>query len=158
LSRRIVVTATRDNVFSISFQDTDPKRARAVVQGLLNTFVADTLKFKQSDANNAQNFLVNQLREYEQRLRTSEYELAEFKKKNLGLLPGDSGDYYTRLQTSLAALDDLHAKYKLADDKRTELRRQLDGEEPTFGIMTTTGKATSDPYEARIAELQARID
>jgi polysaccharide chain length determinant protein (PEP-CTERM system associated) len=155
LQRRIQVQGSPDNIFTISFRDGDPERSARVVQNLLKTFLADTLRYKESDTTNAQRFLETQLHDLEGRLRDSENRLAEFKKRSVGLMPGERGDYYTRMQAGMAALEDLRSKTRQAEDRRAELMRQLEGEEPTFGLV---GTRSSDPYEARIAGLQAQID
>src|SRR5262249_9655839 len=141
LKRRVQVQGSPDNIFTISFQDGDPERSARVVQNLLKTFLADTLRYKESDTTNAQRFLETQLHDLEGRLRDSENRLAEFKKRSVGLMPGERGDYYTRMQASLAALEELRSKTRQAEDRRQELMRQLEGEEPTFGLV---GTRTSD--------------
>jgi len=126
------------------------------VSALLNTFIEDSLGLKRSDSGVAQQFLKNQLKEYDQKLRESESRLAEFKKANVGLMPGpEQGDYYQRLDTAMTQLDTLRARYRQVGERRNELQRQLNGEEPTFGL---SGPAGGSPIDAQIAGYQARID
>jgi len=141
--------------FAVSFTDNDPKVAHAVVQSLLDTFMEDSLGMKRTDSGVAQRFLQTQLTDYERKLVEAESRLAEFKKSNVGLLPGGEGDYYQRLEAAISEGDKLRARYQQVTERRNELQRQIDGEEPTFGL---TGAVAGDPIDAQIAAYQSRID
>jgi polysaccharide chain length determinant protein (PEP-CTERM system associated) len=165
LQERIVLTATSalgpvrraavPNEFVVSFEDSNPKTAHRVVQALLDTFMEDSLGIKRDDAGVAERFISQQLADYERKLLEAESRLAEFKKTNVGLMPGTQGDYYQRLDQSMAQLDALRARYRQVTERRNELARQLQGEEPTFGLTAPVGSA---PIDAQIASYQARID
>ena len=141
--------------FIVSYASSDPKKAQLVVQSLLDTFMEDSLGMKRTDSGVAQRFLQSQLSEYERKLIEAESRLADFKKSNIGLMPGGQGDYYQRLEAALGELNQLQTRYRQVQDRRTELQRQLAGESPTFGL---TGAASGDPVDGQIAAYQARID
>jgi polysaccharide chain length determinant protein (PEP-CTERM system associated) len=124
---------------------------------LVDTFVESAIGVKRDDASGAQRFLQEQKSEVEQKLRDTEDRLAEFKKQNIGMMPGQAGDYYQRRQTAAEELAKLRSQYSIAEQRRDELRRQLQGEEPTFGLFTggvTTKAAPVTPVDARVAELE----
>ena len=114
LQERIVLQATTPlgpvrraavpNEFIVSFEDSNPKTAYRVVQALLDTFMEDSLGIKRDDAGVAERFISQQLADYERKLLEAESRLADFKKTNVGLMPGTSGDYYQRLDQSMAQL------------------------------------------------------
>lgn len=157
LGKKIQLTSgMRDNTYTISYADVDPQMSQRVVQTLLNTFVEDTLGLKRTDTEDAQRFLVEQIREYEQRLREAEDRLADFKRRHVGLMPGESGDYYTRLQVALAELETLRAKYRQTSERYNELTRQIEGEEPTFGLVVPPSRNNAN--DAKIAELREKLD
>jgi len=160
LPRRVTLKGDGNNTFTITYTDPDRNMAQRVVQTLLTTFVEDTLGIKRADTTGAQKFLEEQIREYEGRLRDAEERLAEFKKRNVGLMPGQSGDYYTRMQTLMATRDDLKARYSVAMEKRNELARQIEGEEPTFGIMgdASSPTGTGSRLDGPINEYKKRLD
>jgi len=137
LSRQITLEGG-GNVYSLRYSDRDPVMAQRVVRYLLDAFVEDTLGIKRADSGSAQRFLESQIRDYETRLRDAENRLADFKRRNVGLMPGETGDYFTRLRTERGKLDDLQGKLRLAVDRRSELSKQLEGEEPTFGLFSST--------------------
>lgn len=69
-------------------------------------------------------------------------------------MPGAAGDYYTRLQTDITMLQDLRSKQRQLQERRDSLRRQLEGEEPTFGIFVMR----SGVNDSKITALRARLD
>lgn len=158
LSRQIKLATEGEGTYSIRYADADREMAQRVVKTLLATFVEDTLGIKRADSSSAQQFLLDQIHEYEGRLRTAEERLAEFKRTNVGQMPGQGGDYYTRLQTSLEQLETLRAKYRQISERRNELARQIEGEEPTFGILASGAAGPIGPYDARIAELKGKLE
>jgi len=143
------------NTFSITYTDSDPRRAASVVQSLLDTFVEDTLGMKRTDVTNARRFLETQIREYERRLTESENRLADFKRENLALLPGEGGDFFGSLQGAIANFRVLQASYEQLGTRRDELRRQLEGGEASMG---TDPYGLGDPIDMEISALQSQID
>ena len=156
LGKRIVIDPGSRNVYTISFTDGDPRTAQLVVQTVLGTLVDNMLGTRRRDSVNAMEFLQTQIKEYDKRLRDAEEALAQFKRNNVGVLPGEGGDYYARLQEQMTSLEKLRGDYQLATQKRAELVRQLDGEEPTFGLFTST--KTTSPIDSRIADLRIKLD
>jgi polysaccharide chain length determinant protein (PEP-CTERM system associated) len=150
----------QQNTFELTFSDTDRNMAQRVVQVLVSTFVSDAVGIKRADTTSAQQFLLSQLKEYENRLHAAEEKLADFKKRNVGLMPGQAGDYYQRTQGAMLALEDLQSKYRKASDRRVELAKQLEGEEPTFGLVSgTPGKyVPPSPLDAQISDYQKKLD
>lgn len=159
LPTSIGIGGGQGNIYSITFEDSDPQMAYRVVRKLVDTFVEDSIGDNRNDAAGAQRFLSDQLAQYGRKLEEAEGRLAEFKKNNLGLMPGETGDYYARRQMIAEELAKLRSQYALVEQRRDELRRQLEGEEPTFGLVasTPTGKpATAN--DAKIAEFQKQLD
>jgi len=147
--------ARRSNTFAINYSDSDPRRAQGVVQSLLDTFVEDTLGMKRTDVTNARRFLESQIKEYERRLTESENRLADFKRENLAMLPGDGADFFGSLQNAMANVRLLQARYDQLATRRDELRRQLEGEDPSMG---SSAYGMSDPIDMEIAAIQSQID
>lgn len=157
LSQSIQIAGGRgDNLYTIGYRDRDRQMAERVVDTLLTTFVEDALGNTRDDSGAAQEFIDAQLTEYEERLDSAEKRLAEFKRENVGLMPGESGDYYTRLQSSMNALAETQSALGLALGRRAELERQLLGEDPTFGIVSSRA-VVSDQTDTLIAQYEAEI-
>jgi polysaccharide chain length determinant protein (PEP-CTERM system associated) len=149
-------SSSTDGMYRISFQDTSREKAVEVVQRLLNSFVEETLGNKREGQEDAQRFLKEQIAEYERRLSEAENRVAEFKKRNVGKMPDDRGDYFQRLQTEMAAADAVRQQLVLAEARREEMSRQLAGEEPyMFGF--DTGPSPSAPQGGTRGDVSARI-
>ena len=94
--------ANPDGLYRITFQDHSRQKTLEVVETLLNTFVEQTLGTKRTGQESAQRFLDDEIAKLELRLTESESRLAEFKKKNVGSMPGEGGDYFARLQAEMS--------------------------------------------------------
>lgn len=151
-----IMVAGRDNLYTITYTDKDPEMSYNVVQTLLSRFVSSTLQDDREDKDAARRFLNAQIDEYEERLSSAEQQLADFKKRNVGLMPGSSGGYYDRLQRSMEQLESMRVEYRLASQNRTELIKQLDGEEPVFGIGGTSADVSSS-YDVRLNQRRDQL-
>lgn len=172
LSQRIEIAleppTTRDpripnTLFRITFTDHDREQALRVVDVLLNSFVEDTIGSDRSGTASAQRFLREQLDEYGRRLIEAENRLAEFKKQNVGMVPGEEGGYFERLTTEIQQIRRLQSELTVANSRRSELQRQLRGEAPFVppGETGAVGRSGGDgPQDtaSRIQEAQARLD
>ena len=149
----------RENLYSLKYTDKNPGQAKQVVQSLLTLFVETSLGDSRKDSRSAQGFLDDQIKEYEARLFAAEERLKEFKRKNIGLMPTDGGEYFSRLQTATARLSAAELELSEAVNRRDELRRQLRGEEPTFGMVAPPkAQVVNSALDSRIQGLQVRLD
>jgi polysaccharide chain length determinant protein (PEP-CTERM system associated) len=148
-----------ENVYTISYNDTEPQMSQRVVQALVNVLVENTLGDDRRKTSVAQRFLEQQVKEYAKRLGTAENRLAEFKKKYVGMMPRQGQDYYARLQAATAKLAETRAELRIAEKQTRELRRQLAGEEPVFGLVNTADQMTGgSEFDSRIQEYQSKLD
>ena len=103
------------DLYEISYSDIDPAMAQRVVQAFVEVLMNDTLGENTAATVSAQDFLQQQVDGYNKRLNDAEQKLADFKKANLGNLPGPGGaDYATRLQAAKGRLQDLEGQYAAA--------------------------------------------
>jgi len=163
LNDRIKVTkeGRGDNVFEITYQNSSRETAETVIKTLLDVFVQDALGDRRTDSGAASAFVEQQIAEYERRLNDAEERLAAFKRDNIGLMPGDRGDYYTRLQRAIHLLEDTRGELRLANERRAEYEQQLRGEEPVFGIGASPGGkpgGSVDVGDAQIAQYEADLN
>jgi polysaccharide chain length determinant protein (PEP-CTERM system associated) len=161
LQHRIEVNGNREqNVFSISYADPDRAKAREVVAAIVDAFVENSLQGQGNDAEMTARALEAEIRDHENRLQKAEGDLAQFKKDNLGYMPDDRGDYYSRLQQALSSVREAESQVRQVRQRRDELQRQIEGEEPVFGIMSsmTGGSASMGcSQQGQIAQLQGEL-
>jgi polysaccharide chain length determinant protein (PEP-CTERM system associated) len=152
-------------VYTISYVDTNRDRSIKVVQILLDSFMEGTIGGKRNGSLEAQAFVEGQIKEYEQRLSQAEQSLAAFKKQNVGLVPGDQSDYFSRLQTEIDAVKKTQTLLGIAETRRAALAQQLRGEGPlaagsAHGVSIGANGALQPGGDtmSRIQETQARLD
>ncbi len=167
LKTRVSITkAPGQDIYVIAFQDPSPKMARDVVQTLLENFMKSSLTADRTDSVQAQKFIEGQIGIYRQRMEEAEERLAEFKKKNVGVMPGEGGDYFARMQAAQSALTALEGDIAAVSQRKAELDRQLAGEEPTFGMAagskgmgggSTSVDATITNFESQLEQLRLKF-
>jgi polysaccharide chain length determinant protein (PEP-CTERM system associated) len=157
---------TADRIFTITYENSDRQKALIVVDTLLKALVSDTQGSTSEGSEDARAFLRQQISDYEKRLSESEGKLADFKKENVGLVPGQSqSDFFSRLQAEITASKRAETALQLATRRRAELQRQLRSEQPfsaaavSMGAQPRNGNGSGGVDTAsRIAETQARLD
>ncbi len=168
LRKRLQVEATGErnqpaDLYMISYTDQNRRTARGVVDQLLRLFLANSLGGSQEGSEQAQQFLAQQIAEYDKKLAAAESRLADFKRQNAGLVPGATGgDYFTRLHAATDALDKDRLALTVAQQKRDELQRQLSSEVPLMGSASGRGNGAAGggatDTSSAIGETQARLD
>ncbi|MEO0344819.1 MAG: XrtA system polysaccharide chain length determinant [Pseudomonadota bacterium] len=148
-----------DNLYTIRYKDRNPDRAVSVVTTLLNTFVEDTRSAELSASDVNQDFLRQQISDYEDRLRDAEDRLARFKRENAGRLPGNEGGYFQRLQAESEALELSRKELALAQSRRQRIIEQVSGESAqTSAALVAPGDLPPTSLEARIADGEAQLE
>ena len=159
LQRQIRVVTGGNNVFTIEYEEQSREKARDVVAAVVDAFIEGTLGNEGSDAEVTERAVANEVEVHEQRLQEAEERLAHFKQDNLGFMPGQAGDYYTRLQAAMSNVAGTEEKLRQLADKRDELQRQIGGEAPVFGIMAApeAGMAAGCTRGTQVAQLRTQL-
>ena len=147
----------KDALFTITYQNKDPQLAKKVVIVLSNIFKEAALGENRKESTDAINFLDEQIEEYTRRLEESERRLKEFKRDNVGRMPEQGKDYYARLQEATAAASLARIELNQSVQRAEELRRQLVGEEPSFGVMQPSQNVSFPEIDNRISSLQGQL-
>jgi polysaccharide chain length determinant protein (PEP-CTERM system associated) len=159
----------QDAVFTISYRHEDRAKSVEVVQKLLDNFVNGTLSGNRAGSSEAQSFLNTQIGELDVRLQAAEARLADFKKRNLGMIPGEGGDYFTRMNQEMTGLQKAETDLAVALSRRSELQRQLSqarvylpgASQPASGTALAGGSADitvrRQEAEQKLEELQLRF-
>ena len=140
-----------NNLFSISFEHQVRATSISVVEQLLDVFVEDTIGSKSSGSENAIRFLTEQVSENKIRLEEAERRLADFKKDNIGLMPDESGDYFSRIQGEQVLLDEDVRALRLAQIRRDQLTEQLTA-------ISAGSSSASGGIDSRIRETQVVLE
>lgn len=162
LTKRMRFTGSgRENIYTITYQDTNPERSKRVVQDLLSLFVESGLGNKRRDGETARRFIDEQIKGYEQKLADAENRLKEFKLKNLGFTSGTGGDYFTRTRVMSEEAAKVRLELRAAEQARDAYRRELSGEDPVMlpdiSPAASAGASPSE-HDARIDVQRKQLD
>lgn len=151
LGRNInIASGGRSGIYQISYSASEPETARQVVQSVLDILTERTMGVTLSDSATATNFLENQVELYENRLRSAEQRLADFKRENMGLLPEQGGrDYYGRLRAAEETLEELQSELRTATNRRNRLQQDL--------VAIQSGQQSRNIPNPRLEALDAQI-
>ena len=150
-----------DGIYTIFFRDKERSMSLAVVDSLLNAFMEDVIRGKQSSSEEAIQFLREEIVKYEQQLAERDQALADFKQRNVGLLPAESGGYFDRLQVAINGMKETENRLRNAESRRAALQSQLTGETPFVAedgddpLLSTTEPRTD--LDRRIMELEGAL-
>src|SRR6476646_9921819 len=104
------------NLYVISYRDSNPTQARKVVQSLLTIFVESSLGDKRQDTQAAVKFLDDQIKGYEKNLRASENKIKEFRIKYMGVASNSQGqDYFGRVAGLNMAIENAKVDLQAAE-------------------------------------------
>ncbi len=165
LRDKIEVVQQGSSLFKIAYEHMDPALTKRVVQAVMQIFVEGNLGASRKDIDSTQRFLTGQIRNYERQLVEAENRLADFKRKNMGFLPGNTS-YYQQMQKVRQRLGETEGAISEATMVRNEFRNQLK-DVPQF--LEVVGDASADDgsgpgagpesdLQFRILELQQVID
>lgn len=148
----------RDDIYTIVYNDPDPKLAKDIVQSLLTIFVEGSFSGKKQDSDKAIVFIDDQIKTYEDRLITAENALKDFKLQHLGRVGGPS-DSSTRLNEMMEALNQARLELAEAEEARNAIKRQMTGDEPAALAGEAAEPAGANPeLESRIAAINKSVD
>ena len=162
LKKGIKISGGKDDLFSISYDGANPQGAQNIVYAVLTVFSEQTQQRGISDTGNAQQFIDEQIREYEVRLRNAEKARENFMRVNSGLLPDQGGGKISQLDDINQQLDIAKMTLNEVSSREHVLRRQID--EALEGGMewgmddVMTGGHSSAPEDAQIGVLQERMN
>jgi polysaccharide chain length determinant protein (PEP-CTERM system associated) len=150
-------STTRDNLYSLSFRDSDREKSKRVIQSLVSIFVESSLGASRKDSDSAKVFLNEQIKNYEAKLEEAETRLKEFRMKNIELQTADGRDSAARLGEISRQLEQARLELREAENARDAARQQLAAEKQgsssvTQSLMQESSFAISTP------EIDSRID
>ncbi len=125
LKKDIHINGGTEDMFTIQYEASSPDMAKNVVQAVLTVFSEQTQLSTHGNSDNAQRFIDEQIQEYEMRLRNGEKARENFKRTNLGLLPGQGGDQIGKIQAMSNELENANLGLKEAISRKEKLTEQL---------------------------------
>ncbi|HEY1148714.1 MAG TPA: XrtA system polysaccharide chain length determinant [Pseudoduganella sp.] len=148
----------RDDIYTIAYNNANPKLGKDVVQSLLTIFVEGSFGGKKQDSEKAVQFIDDQIKMYEERLAAGENALKEFKIRNIGMLPRGGADYSGTYGELADKLNAAQLELAEAEQSRNAIKRQITGED----MAPIGGKSEALPanpeIDARISSIEKQLD
>ena len=166
LSKGIEIrTAGGLNLYIMSYRDTEPERAKRVIQAISSIFFESGLGNSRKDTDAAKTFLNEQIKTYEAKLQEDEARMKEFQLRNLAMQSADGKDAASRLSEVNAQLQSAQLQLREAEFARDAAKQQLAMERGQGANIATqsllqesTVNVATPELDARISELRKRLD
>ena len=142
------------NIYTLTYQNSDPRTALRVVQEMLNVFIESRLGTSRADQQSAERFLNAQIADYERRLLAAERKRSEFRRNQMNILSGGESTYYNRINSQEALLAQTQLEIQELEVRRQGLQRELDN----LTSMSREGRQPATQYDSRINENKAKLD
>ena len=159
LKSSIHINGGAEDMFTIQYEAQSPDEAKNVVQAVLTVFSEQTQLSTQGNTDSAQRFIDEQIQEYEMRLRNGEKARENFKRANIGLLPGQGSDQIGQIQAMTTALEEAKLGLKEATSRKETLKQQLDealtssdDDDDEWGNPTDVGSTQDDAQITALKE------
>jgi polysaccharide chain length determinant protein (PEP-CTERM system associated) len=157
LMSQIKINGTmRDDIYTITYNNENPKLAKDVVQSFLTIFVEGSFGDKKQDSEKAVRFIDEQIKSYESKLIAAENSLKDFKIKNAGMLSSQGNDYGTKLVDTNENLNQAKLELTEAIQARDAIKTQIGGD----GASDKAGpaKIVNPELDERIQTLNKNLD
>jgi len=159
LMRNLRITSTgRDNLYALSYRDSEPERARRAVQSLVSIFVESGLGASRKDADAARAFINEQIKSYLGKLEEAEAKLKEFRLRNIDLQVGDGRDIASRLTELNNQLEKAKLELREAENARDAAKASLEGEKVGGANLSTQSLLQESAISVATPEIDARIE
>ena len=158
LNKKLKLKAARkENLFNLSFQFHDPVIAKTVLDSVIKIFVERTLGENRTEGDSARRFLQSQVDDYEQRLRSADQALTQFKRKYAGLLPTDGGSFQSMLNRQNMQLSSAQLELQQLLTRLSSAKSQLSSEPKYLSAVSQTGEIYTQ-YDARLLQQKGLLD
>ncbi len=149
------------NLYVISYRDSDPNRAKKVVQSLLQIFVDSSLGDKRQDTQTAVKFLDDQIKTYQKNLDATENRIKAFKLKYMGIAGGQGQDYYGRMTQLSTEIQSARLNLQSAEQARDSYKNELAGEQVPDLLAGSSDSSVNEAVpevDSRLAALHGDLD
>jgi polysaccharide chain length determinant protein (PEP-CTERM system associated) len=153
-----IQSTARDNLYTLSYRDSDPESAKRVVQSFASIFVESSLGTSRKDTATAATFINEQIKTYEGKLEEAETRLKEFRLKNIQAMSGDGKDSASRLAEMSGQLERARLDYREAANARDAAKQQLDGERARGNNSTMQSLLQESSISIATPEIDSRLD
>lgn len=148
----------RDNLYVLSYRDTEPERAKRAIQSLASIFVESGLGATRNDAASAKAFINDQIKTYQTKLEAAEARLKDFRLRNVDLQFGEGRDTASRLGEVSGQLEKARLELREAENARDAAKVALASEKSQSTSLSTQSLLQESAISVATPEIDARLD
>jgi polysaccharide chain length determinant protein (PEP-CTERM system associated) len=155
-----ILGTERDDIYTITYNNPNPKLGKDIVQSLLTIFVEGSFGGKKQDSEKAVQFIDDQIKTYEEKLATAESAMKDFKIRNMGMLPRQGSDYSSKMVELNDMLNQAKLELNEAEQARNAIKRQIAGDDPAPVTAAESAPAedANPALDGRIGDINKQLD
>jgi polysaccharide chain length determinant protein (PEP-CTERM system associated) len=153
IKSRTKVVIRHDNLITITYNDSNAKRAFEVTRTFGKLFISESIASKQHESRDAFDFINGQVDVYRNKLNDAETKLKDYRDANSDARPGIQNDTNSRISQLRTQIENARLSLTEKHSEEASLMRQLTGESEVTSVQTTAGV-----YQAQLAQLQSKLD
>jgi len=153
IKARTKIVNNRENLITISYFDSDPRRAFEVTRAFGQLFISESLLSKQRESRDAYEFINSQVEAYRGKLTDAEDKLKAYRDANADARPGSDIDTNSRISALRTQIENNRMDAMQKQSQAAALNAQLSGESEVNAVQTVGGI-----YQAQLAEMQSQLD
>jgi polysaccharide chain length determinant protein (PEP-CTERM system associated) len=155
-----ILGTERDDIYTITYNNSNPKLGKDVVQSLLTIFVEGSFGGKKQDSEKAVQFIDDQIKSYEEKLAAAESAMKDFKIRNMGMLPRQGSDYSGKMVETADLLNAAKLELLEAEQSRNAIKRQIAGDDPApvTAPAEVADSGDNPELDGRISALNKQLD
>lgn len=147
----------RDNLYVLSYRDSEPSKAQRVIQSLVSMFVESSLGGSRKDTEAAKVFLNEQIKAYEAKLAEAEARLKDFRVRNIEMANAEGKDSASRISELAEQLKQARLALKEAEQAKDAARQMLQSSAAPAGAGPGGGPLDDSVDVSSTAEIDSRI-
>ncbi|HMH67492.1 MAG TPA: XrtA system polysaccharide chain length determinant [Pinirhizobacter sp.] len=153
IKSRTVLQTARDNLITITYFDSDPRRAFLVTRQFAQLFISESLASKQRESHDAYDFINSQVEAYRLKLTDAEDKLKAYRDANADARPGSETDTNARIGQLRIQIENTRMMLMEKNSQAAAIQAQLTGESEVNAVQTVQGVA-----QTQMAALQQQLD
>jgi polysaccharide chain length determinant protein (PEP-CTERM system associated) len=147
-----------NNLYAISYRDTNSARAQRLVESLVSLFMDSGLDTKRKDSQEASRFIDAEIKAYEAKLTEAENRLKDFKLRNMSVASTTNQDFFARMSSISDDIARLRIQLSAAEQSRDATRRELSNEQPQLPTDSASAVSMTPELDVRIETQRKQLD
>jgi len=145
-----------DNLYTLTYHDTTPQRAKRVVDSMVDIFVQSSVGSSRKDSDSAKAFIDDQIKSYRTQLEAAETRLKDFRIRNIDMQATDGQDTAARMAELNTQFDAARLQMREAEQARDAARNALANEKGADNQLPDLLADAS--FTPATPEIDARLD